>query len=377
MSALARPIVPEGSRRHPYWADVPSRQWSDWRWQLENRVSRLETIEELIALTDEERAGIRARESSFPLSVTPHYLSLFGDATCPVRRQAVPHCDELVVAPSDRLDPLAEEEHSPTAILVHRYPDRALLYVTHFCPVSCRHCTRQRKVGDPASAPTREMLEVSYDYLRKTPQVRDVLVSGGDPLTLSDARLVEIIEQLRRIASVEIIRLCTRAPVTLPQRISDRLLEALRPYQPIYVNTHFNHPKECCPEASACLDRLADAGFVVSNQMVLLRGVNDDADIVEVLGRWLLRHRCRPYYMFLCDPVAGTAHFRTPVRTGVEILEKLRGRLSGLAIPQLAIDLPGGGGKVTLSPDHLVREHGRDVVRRGANEEIVYVDEPG
>jgi len=376
MSALARPTVPTGPRRHPYWADVPFHLWSDWRWQLQNRVSRLETIEELIDLTDEERAGIRARESSFPLGVTPHYLSLFGEAGCPLRRQALPHSDELVGAPSDRLDPLAEEEHSPTPILVHRYPDRALLYATHFCPVNCRHCTRQRKVGDPASAPTRELFAASYDYLRRTPQIRDVLVSGGDPLTLSDERLLEIVDQLRRIASVEIIRMCTRAPVTLPQRITESLLETLRPYQPIYVSTHFNHPKECSPEASACLDRLADAGLVVSNQMVLLGGINDDADTVEVLCRWLLRHRCRPYYMFQCDPVAGTAHFRTPVRAGVEILEKLRGRLSGLAIPQLAIDLPGGGGKVTLSPDHLAREHDRDVVRRGTSgHEIIYVDE--
>jgi lysine 2,3-aminomutase len=364
--------------RHPIWADVPQHRWSDWRWQLENRVSRIEIVEELLDLTGEERGGIRARESSFPLGVTPHYLSLFGEAGCPVRRQALPHSDELVGAPSDLVDPLAEEENSPTPILVHRYPDRALLYVTHFCPVNCRHCTRQRKVADPASAPTRDMFEASYAYLRRTPQIRDILVSGGDPLTLSDERLVEIVEQLRRIASVEIIRLCTRAPVTLPQRISERLLEALRPYHPIYVNTHFNHPSECAPEASACLDRMADAGFVVGNQMVLLSGVNDDVETVEVLGRWLLRHRCRPYYMFQCDPVPGTAHFRTPVRRGVEILDALRGRLSGLAIPQLAVDLPGGGGKVTLSPDRLVRERGRDLIRRGADgDEIIYVDEPG
>ncbi|MBV1860054.1 MAG: KamA family radical SAM protein, partial [Nannocystaceae bacterium] len=275
------------------------------------------------------------------------------------------------------VDPLAEERFMPVPGLTHRYPDRALLYVTHNCPVYCRHCTRQRKVGDVASAPSREMFEASYAYLERTPEVKDVLISGGDPLSLSDRKLAEICARLRSIPSIEVLRLCTRNPVTLPHRVTDELLEALRPHHPIYVHTHFNHPAECTPEAGASLDRLADAGFNVGNQMVLLRGINDDAETVEVLNRWLVRHRCRPYYMLQCDPVGGTVHMRTSVDTGVEILDAMRGRVSGLAIPQLVVDLPGGGGKVTLTPDRLVRRDGnKRVYRDMRGREFTYVDEP-
>ncbi|HEY0134046.1 MAG TPA: KamA family radical SAM protein, partial [Nannocystis sp.] len=259
--------------------------------------------------------------------------------------------------------------------LSHRYPDRALLYVTHNCPVYCRHCTRQRKVGDATSAPDRASLAAALDYVRRTPAIKDVLISGGDPLSLSDARLVEIVAELRAIDSVEIIRLCTRNPVTLPQRITPALLAALRPYHPIFVNTHFNHPRECTPEAAAALNLLADSGFAVGNQMVLLRGINDDPAVVEQLNRWLLRQRCRPYYILQCDPVGGTAHLRTPVQAGVDILDALRGRVSGLGVPQLVVDLPGGGGKVTLVPERLVRRIGTSMVfRNGQGREFTYVD---
>lgn len=365
------------SHRHPAWAAVPDHDWDDWRWQQRNRVTRLEDLEALIDLTNAERQGMRARAGVFPFAITPYYLSLFGGPGCPVRRQAVPHADELITTPWDMDDPLAEEEHSPVPILTHRYPDRALLYVTHNCPVYCRHCTRQRKVGDAGSAPSRPMLEAAYAYLRRTPAVRDVLVSGGDPLSLSDARLAEIVAELRAIPSIDVIRLCTRNPVTLPQRITPALVDALRPHHPIYVSTHFNHPDECTPRAAAALELLADAGFPVGNQAVLLRGVNDDADVLERLCRFLVRHRCRPYYLFQCDPVGGTAHLRTPVSRGVEILDRLRGRLSGLAIPQLAVDLPGGGGKVTLVPERLVRREGIALVFRDADgREFTYVDDP-
>jgi lysine 2,3-aminomutase len=220
-------------------------------------------------------------------------------------------------------------------------------------------------------------LEAAYAYLRRTPAVRDVLVSGGDPLSLSDRRLVDVVANLRSIESVEVIRLCTRNPVTLPQRITGALVEALRPYHPLFVSTHFNHPRECTPEAGQSLVRLADAGFNVGNQMVLLRGINDDAETVEVLNRWLLRHRCRPYYIFQCDPVGGTAHLRTPVQAGVDILDAMRGRVSGLAIPQLAVDLPGGGGKITLVPERLVRRSGSLRVYRDVDgREFTYTDDP-
>ena len=363
--------------RHPAWRDVDEATWRDWRWQLRHRVTSEEHLGELIALTESERRGLRGRAEAFPMAVTPYYLSLFGDARCPVRRQAVPLAAELEREPWDMRDPLAEEEHSPVPILSHRYPDRALMYVSHSCPVYCRHCTRQRKVGDVASAPAAAELEAAVDYLRATPKIKDVLLSGGDPLSLSDDKLVRVVEMVRAVSSVEVIRLCTRNPVTLPFRLTSALLQRLRALHPIFVSTHFNHPSECTPEAGEALNRLADAGFNVGNQMVLLAGINDDAMIVERLNRWLVRHRCRPYYMFQCDPVAGTAHLRTPIATGLAILDALRGRVSGLAIPQFAVDLPGGGGKVTLSPDRVVRVDGdRWIFRDFKGEQFTYVDRP-
>lgn len=367
----------QASLRHPAWRDVPTDQWNDWRWQLRNRITTLEALEPLLDLTPAERRGIRERSSTFAFAVTPYYLSLMGGPDCPVRRQGIPHEDELRTTPWDLEDPLGEEDHSPVPILTHRYPDRALLYVTHNCPVYCRHCTRQRKVGDATSAPASSMFEAAYAYLRRTPQVRDVLVSGGDPLSLSDRKLAEIVGRLREIESVEVIRLCTRNPVTLPQRITAAWVETLRAFHPLYVSTHFNHPKECTPEAAVALERLADAGFNVGNQMVLLAGINDDAQTVETMNRWLVRHRCRPYYIFQCDPVTGTAHLRTPIDAGVKILDHLRGRVSGLAIPQLAVDLPRGGGKITLVPERLVRREGRANIYRNADgREFTYVDDP-
>jgi len=369
--------VPTQPARHPSYADVPDDRWNDWRWQMRSRVTTLAALAERIELTPDEVGGIEARADAFGFAITPYYLSLIGAPGCPVRRQAIPHVDELRTTAWDLTDPLAEDEHAVTPILTHRYPDRALLYVTHNCPVYCRHCTRQRKVGDVTSAPATSMLEASYDYLERTPQVRDVLISGGDPLSLGDRRLAEICARLRAIPSVEVLRLCTRNPVTLPQRITAELVEALRPHHPIFVHTHFNHPAECTPEAAEALVRLADAGFNVGNQMVLLRGINDDAEVVETLNRWLVRHRCRPYYMLQCDPVGGTAHLRTPVDAGVQILDHMRGRVSGLAIPQLVVDLPGGGGKVTLTPERLVRRDGnRRVYRDARGREFTYVDEP-
>ncbi len=371
------PTIPDASVRHPAYADVPSEQWNDWRWQMRSRVTTADALRGLVPLTEEEEQGIAARSAAFGFAITPYYLSLIGGPACPVRRQAVPHVDELRTTPWDLNDPLAEDEHAVTPILTHRYPDRALLYVTHNCPVYCRHCTRQRKVGDVSSAPAAAMFEASYAYLERTPAVRDVLISGGDPLSLSDRKLAEICARLRAIPSVEVIRLCTRNPVTLPHRITDALLEALRPHHPVFVHTHFNHPAECTPEAGAALVRLADAGFNVGNQMVLLKGINDDAQTVETLNRWLVRHRCRPYYMLQCDPVGGTAHLRTPVDAGVEILDAMRGRVSGLAIPQLVVDLPGGGGKVTLTPERLVRREGaKRVYRDVQGREFTYVDDP-
>jgi lysine 2,3-aminomutase len=365
------------SPRHSHWASVPDAEWNDWRWQQRNRVSTLEQLERLVELDASEREGVGAR--GFPFAITPYYLSLLdptlAGASCPIRRQSIPVGDEGVPALGDMDDPLAEDAHSPVEILSHRYPDRALLYVSHNCPMYCRHCTRARKVGDVASAPDPAALEQAYAYLRRTPAIRDVLVSGGDPLSLSDRRLVEIFSALRSIPSVEVLRLCTRNPVTLPQRITPELVATLREFHPVWVSTHFNHPRECTPEAALALARLADAGFAIGNQTVLLRGINDDADTIEQLNRWLVRQRCRPYYLFQCDPVRGSAHLRTPIETGLRILDQLRGRLSGLAIPQFVVDLPGGGGKVALTPDRVIARQGRRWRFRGANgNEFEYVD---
>jgi lysine 2,3-aminomutase len=362
-------MTPERSIPHPRWAEVPEAEWSDWRWQQRNRVSTLAQLEQLVELDEREREGVGAR--GFGFAITPYYLSLMdrsrAGVSCPIRRQAIPVADEGVPALGDWDDPLAEEDHSPVEILSHRYPDRALLYVSHNCPVYCRHCTRARKVGDVASAPGRAALEAAYAYLRRTPQIRDVLISGGDPLSLSDRRLVEICTALRAIPSVEVMRLCTRNPVTLPQRVTPELVVALRGLHPIWVSTHFNHPRECTLEAGRALERLADAGFAIGNQTVLLRDLNDDAETLAELNRWLVRHRCRPYYLFQCDPVRGSAHLRTPIETGLRILDQLRGRLSGLAIPQFVVDLPGGGGKVALTPDRVLAREGRRWRFRGAD----------
>lgn len=382
--AIRRPVLPqEGARslRHPAWAHVPDEQWDDWRWQLRARVTTRAELEDMVALTDEERVGLDLAATRFPCAITPYYLSLFGGPDCPVRRQGIPLAAEGDEVLGDWADPLAEEEHSPVPILSHRYPDRALLYATHTCAVYCRHCTRQRKVGDAESAPDRAMFEAAFAYLWRTPQVKDVLVSGGDPLSLGDERLEEIVAALRAIPSIEVIRLCTRQPVTLPQRITEGLVTRLAAYHPIWISTHFNHPREGTPEAALALARLANAGFPIGNQMVLLRGINDDVDTVEQLNRWLVRNRARPYYMFQADPVKGTAHLRTPIETGLAILDGLRGRVSGLAIPQFAVDLPGGGGKITLSPDRLVSRVEVDGVshwtfRDARGREFAYVEPP-
>lgn len=372
-----RQLIPDGARRHPRWADVPAEDWESWRWQLKHRVTRLDELESLVSLTPSERRGFLARAGTFPVATTPYYLSLFGDPSCGVRRQAIPLLDETLTQPWDLSDPLAEEEHSPVACLSHRYPDRALLYVTHNCAVYCRHCTRQRKVGDAHSAPRRNEINAAMEYIAQREEIFDVLISGGDPLSLSDDRLCEIVQALRAIKHLGPIRICTRTPVTLPQRVTTQLASRLASFGPIYVSTHFNHPGECTPEAAAALSRMASAGLCVGNQMVLLRGINDDADTVEALNRWLVSHRARPYYMFQCDLVHGTAHLRTPIAKGLEILDKLRGRLSGLAIPQFAVDLPGGGGKITLSPERLVRQDGSlYVFRDHRGREFEFRDQP-
>ena len=342
-------------------AQVPAAQFLDWRWQLRNRLSTKAELSALLPLTPDEDAAMEAAPGLFRVGVTPYYFSLIDRAhpACPVRMQVVPRSRELVVEEGDLVDPLGEDAHSPATGIFHRYPDRCLLLAVDRCAIYCRHCNRRRLVGQEESPITREDLAQAIAYIRRTPAIRDVLISGGDPLTLSTDRLEEIVAAVRAIPHVEIIRIGTRVPVVLPMRIDDALCAMLRKYHPLYINTHFNHPKELTPLARAACERLADAGIPLGNQTVLLRGVNSSVPVIRRLFTELLKVRVRPYYLFQGDVAAGTSHLRTSVETGIEIMQNLRGWISGLAIPHLVIDTPGGMGKVNIGPDYVVAR-GRD-----------------
>jgi lysine 2,3-aminomutase len=350
------------------WHAVPEADWSNWKWQQAHRLRRRAEFEATVGLTADEGAAFEACSDRFEVAVTPYYASLMRPPgqPCPIRAQALPHAGELLTFDFELEDPLAEEQHMPVPGITYRYPDRILFYLTHNCPVYCRHCTRKRKVADPESAATRDEIEEGLAWIERTPTVRDVLLSGGDPLTLSDERLETIFDRLARIPHVEVVRLGTRNPVTLPQRVTPELARVLSRVRPLYVHTHFNHPAECTEAAALALERLADAGCVLGNQMVLLRGVNDDADTVLAMNRWLLQHRCRPYYIFQADMAQGITHFRTPLATGLAIVDALRGRISGMGVPHFAVDLPAGGGKITLTPDYVVERNGSVVTFRNA-----------
>ena len=357
------------------WKSVPERLWNDWHWQQRERITKLGELEKVIRVTPEERRAATETEAEFHMGITPYYAALMDpdDPTCPVRLQSVPTMGEMQIAPADLEDPLAEERDMPVRGVTHRYPDRVLFYTTHNCPVYCRHCTRKRKVADPISAAAKKQVEDGLEYIASHPEIRDVVISGGDPLSLSDERLDYILGRLRAIPHVEIFRLGTRNLVTLPQRITDDLVDMLRKHHPVYVNTHFNHPKECTAEAFEAARRLADAGCVIGNQMVLLKGVNDDPKIVMDLNHKLLLMRVRPYYIYQCDLSRGISHFRTPVETGIRIIEALRGHTSGLAVPHFVVDAPQGGGKIPVNPDYVVRHEGKTwVFRNYAGKEYTY-----
>jgi lysine 2,3-aminomutase len=357
-----------------------ARKPEDWRWQLQHSVSTPEELTLALQLTEEERRGVGALgERGFPLAITPYYLGLIdrNDPACPIRRQVVPRIEELSAVPGDLQDPLGEAVHEVAPNLIQRYPDRALLFATDRCAVYCRFCTRSRLVGAGGGARSMSRLEPAFNYLRAHPEITDVIISGGDPLVMTTDRLARLLGAVRAIPSVETIRLATRVPVVLPQRIDDELLAALRPHHPIWIMTHFNHPKELTPAAAEACNRLADAGFPVMNHTVLLRGVNDDADVLARLFRGLVRVRVRPYYLLQADPVKGTGHLRTAVQVGVDIMERLQGRLSGIALPKLIVDTPGGLGKVPIGPDYVVRrEPGVTRLRTHRGVEVDYVDPP-
>lgn len=350
----------------------------DWQWQLRHAITDRAALEAKLTLTPSERAGVeRAVGEGFPLSITPHYFSLIdpNDPSCPIRRQCVPVAEEGECVAGDLTDPLGEEAHQVAPHLVQRYPDRVLLLATDRCAVYCRFCTRSRMVGDGGGAVSLEALEPAFGYLRAHPEVRDVIVSGGDPLAMGTARVERLLSKIREIPSVETIRLASRMPVTAPMRIDDELLAALRPHHPIWLMTHFNHPKELGPEARAACIRLADAGFPVMNQTVLLRGVNDDADTLAELFRALVRVRVRPYYLLQMDPVIGTGHLRTPLSRGVELMAALQGRVTGIAMPKFICDTPGGKGKVPLAENPVVAQRdGVTTLRTFRGELVDYVD---
>ena len=352
----------------------------DWRYQARSAVTTVEALEKHLVLTAEERDGARrAVEAGFPLSITPYYLKLADrhDPGCPIRRQCVPTAAEGVEVPGDLRDPLGEEEHEVAPSLVRRYPDRVLLLATDRCGVYCRFCTRSRMVGDGGGAISRDRLQVIVSWLQAHPEVRDVIVSGGDPLVMSTERIVSVLSAVRAVPSVETIRLATRCPVTMPQRITNELVRALKPFHPIWVMTHFNHPKELTKTSERAIARLVDNGFPVMNQTVLLRGINDDAETLESLFRGLIKRRVRPYYLLQTDPVRGTGHLRTPLQTGIDIMAKLQGRLTGIALPKLIVDTPGGRGKVPVGPDYVVaRGDGVTSLRTFRGEVVDYVDPP-
>jgi len=359
------------------WRDVEAERWNDWGWQFRNRIHDADGAMAAFDLTEEERLALAETQPRFRFGVTPYYAALAhpADPDCPIRKQILPRREESWVRLGARRDPLGEEEREVVPNLVHRYPDRVLLLATDRCPVYCRFCTRRRIVGRTERQASRRLLEEAFAYVEAHPEVREVIVSGGDALMLSDRQLDHVFGRLRAITHVDIIRLATRMPVTCPMRITPRLIDSLRPHGPVYVMTHFNHPLECTEAAEAAIARMVDAGLVVYNQSVLLAGVNDEAETIRALNRRLVRMRVTPYYLHQCDLAEGIEHFRTPLKTGLEIIDALRGHSSGLMVPQLCVDAPGGLGKVTLVPDWIVeRSPSRVVLRTYTGEEAVYVE---
>lgn len=356
---------------------IEAADWHDWRWQQRKRFRLIEQLEGVINVSDGERFAFEKSNAMFHMGITPYYASLMDkdDPKCPIRLQSVPQMGELDILSTDLEDPLAEERDMPVPGITHRYPDRVLFYTTHNCPVYCRHCTRKRKVSDPSTMAAKEQIEVAIDYIARTKTVRDIVISGGDPLSLSDERLDYILTRLRQIPHVEIFRMGTRNLVTLPQRVTDDFVRMLKKHQPVFVNTHFNHPKECTAEALDACRKIADAGCVMGNQMVLLKGVNDDYRIVKELNHRLLLMRVRPYYIYQCDLSQGISHFRTSIKTGLEIMEKLRGHTSGLAVPTYVVDAPGGGGKIPLLPEYVVSHNDKELVLRNfQNRTFTYIE---
>lgn len=371
--------APEEEHQPNPWKEATEEEWEDWRWQLKNRITRAEQLKLLITLNEEEIAAIEASKGRMATAITPYFAKLMSrtDPNCPVRRQVIPTLEEFYVSPHDLLDPCAEDENSPVHGLVHRYPDRVLLLVTDKCAVYCRYCTRRRLVGSSEKCITGGELDEAIAYIQSTKKIRDVLISGGDPLLLEDEHLEEILAKVRRIPHVEMIRIGSRVPVTLPQRINSSLTNMLKKYHPLWLSIHFTHPKEITKEVRRSCGMLAEAGIPLGSQTVLLRGINDKPHIMKRLMHELLKIRVRPYYIYQCDLAMGTEHFRTPIAVGINIIEKLRGHTTGYAVPSFVIDAPGGGGKIPVGPTYLISQDRGKMVLRNYQGKVFEYQEPG
>src|SRR5438874_2007097 len=361
-----------------FWSNVSDADWNDWHWQLKNRITNAEQLQRLMpTLTPEEHAGATLANNKLALAITPYFFNLIhpADENCPIRWQVIPRIEETHTAPWEMSDPCGEDSHSPVPGLVHRYPDRVLMLVTDRCAAYCRYCTRSRLVSNASGYDFHPEFDKQIEYIRLNPQIRDVLLSGGDPLLFSDEPLEHLLSRLRAIPHLEFLRIGTRIPIFLPQRITPQLCAILRKYHPLFISIHSNHPRELTVEVRAALERLADAGIPLGNQSVLLRNVNDDATVMKAQVQKLLLCRVKPYYLYQCDLIAGSAHLRASVSKGLEIMESLRGHTTGYALPQYVIDAPGGGGKVPVNPNYVLsRNADRVVIRNFEGKVFQYVE---
>ena len=357
--------------------DVNPLDWEDWHWQIKHRIRTKEELAEIIKLTPEEEGGVKKASGKLSLAITPYWAMLMEpeDPECPLRRQAVPASAESIIGPHEMVDPCAEDRDSPAPHLVHRYPDRVLLLATEHCAMYCRHCTRRRLVGDSRESNSPSRFDGAIEYIKTNKKIRDVLISGGDPFILEDGEIENLLSKIRAISHVEFLRVGTRVPVTLPQRITTELVTMLKKYAPIWISMHFNHPKEITKRCKIACDMLADAGMPLGSQTVLLKGINDRPYVMRRLMHELLQIRVRPYYIYQCDPVRGTQHFRTPVAVGINIIEKLRGHTSGYAVPTYVIDGPGGGGKIPVGPNYVLSQaKGKYVLRNYKGKIYTYLE---
>lgn len=369
---------PRKRRQDIYFSHVSDKEWNDWQWQFHHRITTVEELSKFLLLSPEEQAQIKDVSLVYPFSITPYYLSLINpqDPGDPIKKQAVPSILEVALSGWGMEDPLEERSHTPVPGLVQRYPDRVLLTITNICATLCRHCTRKREWAHGSWARSENEIKATLDYIRQNKSIRDVIISGGDPLSLSNKHLEKIISAVREIPHVEIIRIGSRVPVVLPQRIDNGLCEILSEYGPIWLNTHFNHPKEVTPEAAEACDRLLRSGVPVNNQTVLLRGINDNLETQLELVHQLLKIKVRPYYLFQCDEVRGTEHFRTPLSVGMDIIAGMQGHTSGLAVPTFTVDLSNGGGKVPLQPNHIVERTEEGYVLRSFENHLYHYHDP-